>query len=60
MFLSPVKKNVKPFAFDQLEQRTVFDAAPPHSDDGLNLTPGQGSRQLERYVLIEQNLQSCA
>jgi hypothetical protein len=31
-----------------------------HSDNGVYLMPGQGSRQLGRYVLIEQNLQSCA
>jgi hypothetical protein len=26
----------------------------------MNLMPGQGPRQLGGYVLIEQNLQSCA
>ncbi|SPF42541.1 hypothetical protein SBA4_2930036 [Candidatus Sulfopaludibacter sp. SbA4] len=54
------KKHVKAFAFDQLEQRTVFDTAPLHGDNGVYFVSGQGSRQLGRYVLIEQNLQSCA
>jgi hypothetical protein len=31
-----------------------------HTDNGVNLMPGQGSRQLGRYVLIEKDLQSCA
>jgi len=54
------KKHVKAFAFDQLEQPAVLDTAPVHRDDGVNLMPGQRSRQLGRYVLIEQNLQGCA
>ncbi len=50
------KKNVKTFLLKQLEKRTVFDAAPLHADDGMNFMPGEGTRQLVRYVLIKQNL----
>lgn len=54
------KKDVKAFTLDQLEQRTVFDAAPLHTDDSVNLMLWQGPRQLARHVLIEEHLQGCA
>ena len=50
------KKDVKALALDQLKQRAVFDTAPLHTDDGVDLMPGEGPRQLARYVLIEENL----
>ena len=31
------KKHVKAFAFDQIEQHTVLDTAPLHSDNGVYL-----------------------
>lgn len=54
------QKNVKPFALDQLQQRAVFEPAPFHTYDGMHLMLGQGTRQLARYVFIEQNLQCWA
>jgi len=54
------QKNVETLPHDQRQQRAVFDSAPSHTDHGMNLMPGQGPRQLGGYVLIEQNLQSCA
>lgn len=54
------KKNVKAFLLDQLQERTVFDAAPLHADDGMNLMSREGTGQLVRYVLVKQNLQGCA
>jgi len=54
------KKHVKAFALDQVEQRTVFDAAPLHAEDGVNVMLGQGPRQLARYVLIKKHLQGWA
>ena len=54
------QKNVKTFTLDQRQQRAVLDATPLHTDHGMNFMPGKGTRQLPRYVLIEQNLQGCA
>ena len=54
------KKHVEVVALDQLEQSAVFDTAPLHTDDGVNLVLGQGPRQFARYVLIEENFQACA
>ncbi len=57
MFLSP-EKDLKAFALDQLEQRSVFDAAPFHAGNRLNFVPGQKPRQLARHVLVEKYLKA--
>lgn len=44
----------------RIQQRAVFEPAPFHAYNGMNLMPGQETRQLARYVFIEQNLQCCA
>jgi hypothetical protein len=53
------QKNVEALTLDQCQQCAVFDTASLHSDHSMNLMLGQGPRQLARYVLIKQNLQSC-
>jgi hypothetical protein len=54
------KKNVETLPLFQRQQRAVFSTAPLHTDDGVNLMPGQRTRQLARHALIEENLQGCA
>lgn len=51
------QKYMKAFAFDQLQKSPVFNSAPLHSDHGVYLMLGQGTRQPSLQILIEQNLQ---
>jgi len=54
------KKHIKAFVLDQMEKGTVFDAAPLHTDDGVNVMPGQERGELARHIFIEKHLQRCA
>ena len=54
------KKCLKTFAFDLREQRAIFDAAPLHADDGVNVMLREMRDEFARYVLIEKDLRCCA
>jgi hypothetical protein len=60
MFLSPSEENIEAFRLDQHQQRAVLDAAPSHTDHGVNFMPRQQPGELVRHVFVEQNLQGCA
>ena len=54
------KKHVEALPLDQREQRAVFDAAPFHADDSLNIVLRQKAHQFAWHILVEENLQRCA
>jgi hypothetical protein len=50
------KKNVEAVLFKQLKQGAIFDSAPLHGYDRLNVVPGQKPHKFTRHVFIEENL----
>ncbi len=54
MFLSPVRNTWKPSCSISVSRLPFLMPPPIHADHGVDVMPGEESRQLRRYVLIEQ------